>query len=84
MPSGLISLAPIPAHRTPPWARRTHPRSRPPRRTSSVLGCTCLSPCTGTRPPHTSFVLVGRNKVTWTWGGEVGLAWPGTFLSLQG
>lgn len=74
IPSGVVSPAPVPAHRIPPWARRTRPRSRPPRRTSSVLGCTCPNPCTGTRPHHMSFVLAGRNKMTRIWGGEVGLA----------
>lgn len=74
MPSGLISPAPGPAHRIPPWAHRTRLHSRPPRHTSSALGCTCPSLCIGTRPHHTSFVLAGRNKMTEI-EGEVGLAW---------
>lgn len=73
-PSGLVSPAPAPAHRIPPWAHRTHPRSRPPRHTSSAPGCTCPSPCTGTHPHHTSFVLAGRQEVTGTRGAGVSAA----------
>lgn len=65
---GLTPSPPALTHRIPPWAHQTHPRSHPPHRTSSVLGCTFPSPCSGTHPRHTSFVL-GRNKRTSMRGG---------------
>lgn len=59
--------APLPsrlgdAHHTPLWARPSRPRSRPLRHTSSALGYSGPSPCSGTRPPRRSSGLQGGGR----------------------
>lgn len=47
------------AHHILPWARQSRRHSHPLRHTSSVLGCSGLSPCSGTHPPRRSSGLQG-------------------------
>lgn len=53
-PSPRTSATSTRAHHTPPWARRSRPRSHPRRHTSSVPECSGRSPCSGIHRPRRS------------------------------